>query len=206
MNKHLVVVSSATAEPVTVSECKLHMRIDTTADDSLIEQLIPVARLEAEKYTKRTLLPVTYKLILDGFPGSTEAIVLPRPPLSTASSNVSIEFVEDTTSYQTTSVSTAVYVVDYEKEPGRIYPAYSTNQWPSSFSDERKDCVRITYKAGYASRAQVPEPIKVWIKLRVASMYENREGIYEARFMNQMQVLPHNFYMGLLDQYRIFDE
>lgn len=199
----LFLLTSATGEPVTVEEVKSHLRLETTNDDELIDGLIPVARLNAENYMKRQIMPATYKLILPNFPNDTAVIELPRPPLSTASSNVSVQYYLDTTIVDdATTIPSTVYTVDYQREPGCIYPIYD-NEWPSCVTDYKKDAVQITYKTGYLNRSKVPEPIKHFIKMFVGSLYENREPLYEGRFMNQLQPLDRAFYHGLLDPYVI---
>ncbi|MGA0587269.1 head-tail connector protein [Dyella sp. KRB-257] len=40
-------------EPVSLDEAKLHLRVDDTADDSLITPLITAAREHVEKFIKR---------------------------------------------------------------------------------------------------------------------------------------------------------
>ncbi len=198
----LTLVTPATSEPITVADVKIHLRITSTEDDLMIPSLITAARMQAEHYTKRQFMPATWKLILQDFPGTTGDIILPRPPLSSSATDVSISFYKDTTIVNdSTSVASSIYTIDYLKEPGRIYPIYG-NEWPSCVTDYKKDAVQITFKSG---ATVVDEPIKLWIKMRVASMYENREPLYEGKFGIQLLSLSHNFYDGLLDPYKVYD-
>lgn len=200
----LIRVSSATSEPVTLDELKHHLRLSTvdTSEDVLLNSLIVVARSMAENYTKRTMLPTKWKLVLEDFPGDTGIIELPRPPLTTLAHNVTstgvtITYYKDTTIVDdSTTFPSSAYAIDMSAEPGRIYPFYG-NEWPD-VTDEKKDAVQITYISGYAT---VPEPIKVWIAMKAGDLYENRGALSE----KQLYPLGHEFYMGLLDEYVILD-
>lgn len=199
----LVLISVSTVEPVTLAEVRLHLKIDTTAEDELLKSYISVARNQAENIMQRQIMPATYKLVMKAFPCDTGVIILPKPPLSTISTNVSVSYYRDSTIVNdSTSVSATVYTVDYESEPGMVYPIYD-NEWPSCVTDEKKDAVQITYICGYSSIGLIPEAIKLWIKMRVGSMYEYREPIFEGRFIGQMQPLGYSYYDGLLDPYII---
>ncbi len=75
-----VLVTAPTAEPVSLAEAKLHLRVDDNADDVLIGALITAARQHAEHDTRRALVTQTWKLVLDAFPESV--ITLDRAPVS----------------------------------------------------------------------------------------------------------------------------
>ncbi len=207
----VTILTSATGEPVTVEEAKQHLRVETTAEDDLIDSYIHVARKVVENKIRRTLLPIKYKLILGNFPGATNIIELPQSPLLsstgstlTGSTSVCVTFYKDTTIVNdSTTVSATVYAVDSETEHGRIYPIYD-NEWPSCVTEYKKDAVQITYWSGYVSRDKVPEPIKTWIKMKVASLYEAREPFVDVR-TNEVQYLRHEYFDGLLDGYVVFD-
>jgi len=77
----LKVITSPTSEPLTLEEAKLHLKVETDADDSLITSLITAARETAEIFTGRALASQVLEYILDGFPSESETICLPRPPL-----------------------------------------------------------------------------------------------------------------------------
>lgn len=58
------------AEPVTLAEAKLHLRIDSSDDDDLISALIATARKWAEDYCDRTFVVSKYTMLLDSFYGA----------------------------------------------------------------------------------------------------------------------------------------
>jgi hypothetical protein len=144
-----------------------------------------------------------WELRLNDFPGSSAEIELPRPPLSTASTDLVITYIEDTTAGNTTTVSSTRYSVDFYSEPAVVYPSYD-NDWPDDVRDER-NAVRITYYSGYANAAAVPQPIKQWVMLRVGAMYEHRESLMAGNFANQTAELPRNYVDGLLDEFVVME-
>lgn len=199
----LVLVTDATAEPVTTLDVRHHLRlstVDTAAEDGILGGYITVARKTLENKTRRLCLPQTWKYTLNDFPSSTGVIELPWSPLSTSTADVVITFLDDASGDSTTHPGTA-YTVDYESEPPRLYPTYG-NEWPTNVRDE-SGAVRIQFKAGYplaavTSTALTPEPLRLWIKMRVGALYENREALGEG---SRGVDLPRTFVDGLIDEY-----
>ncbi len=138
----LVQILAPVAEPVSVSEGRLHVRQTIEDDDDIIMAMITVAREQVETLTRRALVVQRWKLVLDAFPGVD--IVVPKPPLVSV---VSITYT-DTDGVQQTLASTK-YQVDTASEPARIVPAYG-EVWPTTRSD--LNAVEITFLAGYAAR------------------------------------------------------
>ncbi len=192
-------LTPATAEPVSVIEMKEHLRVDTTADDFLIESYITAARIMAENITGRALMPQTRQLMLDDF--DSTLIALPYPPLSTSTSDIAITYLNTTGG--STTLSSTVYAIDYKSEPGYISLAYGQD-WPDVYS--QRQSVTIQYKCGYPlstnSSATTPEAIKQWIRVRVAQMYEYREPLITNPNLNE---LPRSFIDGLLDPYVVIE-
>lgn len=195
----LTLVTESTAEPVSVADQKLYMRIestDSTAEDGLIGSLITAARKQAEIITKRALVSQTWQLIFRDFDSSTQAIELPRAPLSTASTNLSITFIEDTTVGNSTTVPSTAYTIDAASEPGRVFPSFD-NEWPDNVRDQR-NAVTIQYVSGY-STTTIPAPIVNWIKMRALDMYENRESLSDVQTFKSSR----EYVNGMLDPYII---
>jgi uncharacterized phiE125 gp8 family phage protein len=183
----LKLITPPAVEPVALANAKAHMRIDTGDDDTLIEFLIVAARQEAEKITRRALITQEWELVLDEFP--TE-ISLPLPVLQSVSS---IKYL-DVDGVEQTLLST-LYLADADSEPARIVPAYGCT-WP--VTRDQYAAVRIRYLAGYGdSESDIPQAIRQWIMIRVATLYENREAVGNS----QVAIIP--FVDGLLDEYRV---
>jgi uncharacterized phiE125 gp8 family phage protein len=180
---------------VTLDEAREFMRIQSTADDVLLVGLIKSAESYAENYTKAAICRQQWQVKLDGFEGHDGELRLPNPPLSTQSSDVVVTYIaEDGT---TSTLASTAYTIDYYSRPALLYPSYD-NEWPEPRYE--RNAVTIKYWCGYQSPASVPDAIKSWVKVRVASMYENRESIMigSGNFMTE---LPHSYVDGLLDEF-----
>lgn len=170
------VTTAPAIEPVTLSEAKLHLRVDHTADDSLITALIVAAREQAEAFTSRAFIEQTITLKFDAFP---EYFRLPRPPLVSVTS---IAYLDSAGASQT--ISNTLYRVDAQSEPGRVTVAYGQS-WPATH--DVTGAVTVVYKAGYsATSASVPASIKHAILMMVESLYENRGDIMVGLSVQEM--------------------
>ena len=194
----LTLIIPRTLQPVSLAEAKLHLRVDTDADDALITALIIAAADDAEHLMGRAVLPQTWQLTLDSFGvsagicTSTSEIVLQKPPISAISN---VKYLQASDGVLTTLSPSAYVLATASDYTARLVPAYGTS-WPATRA--LPEAVRITFVTGYADSASVPEPIKAWIKLRIGSLYANREawtvGIREALNRNE-------FVDRLLDRY-----
>ncbi len=202
----LQLINPPAEEPVTLTEAKLHLRVDFIEDDTLITALISAARQAAESITGRQMVTARWKYILDGFPGSSlmglsidksftlpgHALLIPKVPVQ---SIISIDYLDMNSVWQTMPAMT--YARDLACEPARITPVFG-QIWPITLP--QIGAVSVTFEAGYGSAANVPEGIKTWIKLRVGSLYQNREEV-AAMGRGKIDLLP--FIDGLLDPYRM---
>ena len=125
-------------------------------------------------------MPASWRMTLDEFPdGSLNSdvspgiegwdLLLPRPPLV---SITSITYKD--TAGATQTFSNTNYLVLTDDEPGRIALKYG-KEWPDTYADA--GAVVVTYAAGYADAASVPDPIKQAIRFLVGHFYENREAV-----------------------------
>lgn len=149
-----------TAEPVSLVEAKAHLRVDASADNVLITQLIRAARSQAEAFLARQLVVATYQWKLDGFPAVFE---VPRPPLISVSS---ITYVD--TNGDTQTVTASDYVVETTGDVGRIREAYNTT-WPTTRADFNS--VTVNFVSGYAVpfTAVAGTDVLTWGRTPVAS-------------------------------------
>lgn len=199
----LIQTVAPSSEPVSVAEVKAHLRITTVDDNELLESYIKASRHQAENYMKRQVLPATWQLKFDDFSNSTQAVTLPRPPLSSTASDVTITYINSTVSgSSSTTLSSTAYTVDNDSEPGRVYPSHG-NEWPTDVLDVNF-AVTIQYITGYVSES-VPENIKLWIKQSVGAMYEFREPVFTNNRLEMLQEVPRAYFNGLLDPYVVLD-
>ncbi len=153
-------------EPITLDEAKLHLRVDSAADNALITSKIVTARLLIEKETGRVLITTVLAMIYDEVGESFE---LPYPPLQEVTK---IETIDDAGTK--TEVSSAIYDVDTSANvPGRV-KLKNGNSWPThrGFAS-----FIVTFKAGYGdTELDVPELIREAILQTIAHLYENRSA------------------------------
>jgi uncharacterized phiE125 gp8 family phage protein len=166
----LKLITAPTTLPVTVAEAKLHCRVDTSADDTLIEAYIKAAVDKCEHYTGRALMAQTWRLTLDEFP---EAFELTRIPVA---SITSVKYFNSAGTE--TTMSSGDYALDNASDFNSAYvvPAYG-GAWPTA--RVQTNAVQVNFVAGYADAASVPGALKAWILLAVAGMYEYREAYTE---------------------------
>ena len=176
-----------TYSPVTLSEAKIHCRVDETDEDALISSLIVAATNYAQEIIQRQIMPASYVLALDGFPrgvrnDNCSSAIDGRDillPYAGALAVASIAYLDTDGASQT--VASADYVLSAASKPSRIALAYA-QVWPDSYA--QIDAVTVTYTAGFIASTEnetvqqdgVPEPIKLAIKLLVSHWFENREA------------------------------
>jgi len=182
----LKLINAPATEPVTLTEAKAHLRVDGSADDTLITALIVAARQAAEQITGRALITQTWDLMLDAFEPTIE---LPMPALQSVTS---VKYLDSNGAEQT--LASGNYKVDAVSEPGRIIPAYGLD-WPAT--RDEINSVTVRFVAGYGAAAAVPQPIKQWMLLKIGELYENREGTQTGT----VTAMP--FVDALLHPYRI---
>lgn len=173
MNGVLKLFTAPTVEPVSSAEAKLHCRIDTSADDTLITMLIAAARRKVEADANRALITQTWELVLDVFPTQT-FIELPLPPLQSVSS---IKYYDNSASPVETTFASTNYLVCIDNQYGGLIVLKDSASWPVMTNPLEKGAVRIKFVCGYGAAAAVPEIYKQAMLLLIGHWYENREAI-----------------------------
>ena len=188
------------AEPVTLTEVKNHLRIDTTDEDGYLGALVTAARLHTEQVTNRALVSQTWDWWFNGFPALS--IVVPKAPL------ISVTYIKSTdTSGTLKTWDSANYTVDTDSYEGRIYPNYN-GEWPSDVRNHPKS-VNIRFIAGYADSGaspqiladNVPQALKHAILFLIGHLYENREMTSQNMTITNVPMS----YRALVDPYRVFN-
>jgi uncharacterized phiE125 gp8 family phage protein len=182
------VYTAATTYPVTLAEAKLHLRVDGTDEDTLINALIAAATQQAENYTWRTLMTTVYEYIADSF---SKQIELDTFPIATIDS---IKYYDLNNVQQTLIVS--AYESNLNECPVLIRPK-ENYYWPDT--KIRFDAVTVRFTAGYASAAAVPAAIKQAILMIVGHLYANREDVVTG---TQVNTMPQSS-QYLLNTYRV---
>ncbi len=163
-------------EPVTLVELKAQMKLDHTADDTrLAEMVIPTARQLAEAHTGRAFITQTWVLTLRGF--GMEPIVIPKPPLV---SITSVHYVDAHGATQTWTAGTTGYQLDHPTGQfarfATLQPAYGV-RWPRT--RDVPGAVTITVVAGYGAAANVPVGIKDAVLLWAEGLYRLDASLME---------------------------
>jgi uncharacterized phiE125 gp8 family phage protein len=137
--KHRVSIPPV-AEPISLVEAKLHLRVDHTTDDELIKTLITASSQWCEAYEGRAYMVRTSQLKLDSF----GRIYLPFPPVQSVSS---ITYVD--TEGTTQTLSSAVYTLYNSGDYAYIDLAYNQS-WPTTQAliDEP---ITVTYVHGFST-------------------------------------------------------
>jgi len=147
----LTQVSPAVAEPLHLTEVKLHLRLAVnaadavlyTAEDDQLPSLVAVARQVAETETWQTLVLQIWDFFLDTWPASRE-LSLPLPPLR------KVEFIRYTDSLGVvTTLPESVYTVDTDSVPGRVVLNYGET-WPGG-TLATKNPIQIRFRCGFVT-------------------------------------------------------
>ena len=157
------VTQGPSAEPLSVSEVKDYLKVDTSADDTLIGTLITAAREWVERHCSLALLPQTVLQVWDGLNDNMQLAVSPLRSVS------AITYRDTSGTEQTLSAS--VYDVDSISTPARINRAYGQT-WPAVHTTT--DAASAVFTAGYDAASAVPASIKTAMLLTIADMYDNR--------------------------------
>ncbi len=142
----------------------------TSIEDDEIEEMITTAREYAEEFTNRAIGEQKWKLLLDEFPDN-DYIELQFPPLISVNSVTYID--SDGISATMSASCSDGYIVDVNKEPGRIFLAYNSI-WPI-FTELPYNAIEIIFTCGYTSD-NVPKKIKQAMLKMIGALYENRQS------------------------------
>lgn len=160
-----------TAEPVTTSDLKAHIRVTGTGEDTLLGSYLTAARIHTENMTHRSLVMKQLRLDLDRFPRGRQTIDLPRPPLQ----SVDVITYTDDPDGSSTVITTSNMVVDIRSEPGRV-GLVDGESWPSVRSVI--SAVTVQYTAGYDPDT-VPAPLLQAIRMLAGHWFIHRESTSE---------------------------
>lgn len=166
----LVLTTAPSAEPLSLAEAKLHLKVRVDAEDAKIARLVKAARQLGERWTGRSWVTQTWTLSLKAFPAGDGAIALRRPPVASVTE---VRYVDENGATQV--VSTAVY--ELVAHPYRPQVVLKPNQvWPSDVQTGKAFPVQVVYVAGSGGAADVPEPYRNAVELLIGQWFEERSG------------------------------
>lgn len=154
------------SEPLSLSEVKAWLKVDSSTDDDLIDILIASARQEVERYCQLALLPQTIVETFDHF--YSYGLRLSVSPLISVSGITYLPPGENSAA----TLSTDLYGVHPSERPPLVYrKAYAT--FPTV--ESQMAVINVTYQAGYADADAVPAGIKRAMLMLIADSYQNRQ-------------------------------
>lgn len=198
----LKLVSAPAARVLTLEQAYQQLRLDpdfgtsppSRSDDDLILDAIDAAAGDLEGVTGwlgRALITQTWRLSLNAFPDGE--IMLPLPPLQSV---VGVTYLNGDGVEETLTVGTDYRVGD-EGTVGYVAPAFGKS-WPRGGRQQR-GAVAVDFVAGYGDDpADIPGPIRQYLKARTTFYYENRDMV-----ISGTSVTPTPFYRDSLENFRV---
>ena len=189
MARSYAVDIAATTAILTTAEAKTHLKVDTSADDTYIDNLISAATESAQIFTNRYFINTT--ITQHGDTWSDIATLFK----SKVNSITHIKYYDSDNSEQT--LATSVWISDINQQPARI--GLKPNQSFPSLAD-RINAVNCKYVVGYGSAASdVPEGIREAVLLTIGNLYKNRQNVVVGRIATE---LPKSA-QYLLEQFKV---
>lgn len=164
----LVYRSGPTLEPLSLSEAKAHLRLETAADDALLSSLVITSRLHIEAALGLALTTQQWTLVLDAWPVRGTVAIPMRP----------VREVSEVRLRAADGSSAALDPARYVLEGAGLPPRLVASDGPLPQPGRAAGGIEIDFTAGFGPDPNdVPEPIRQALKLLVAHWYENREPI-----------------------------
>jgi len=156
-------VTAPAEKPVSVEEAMLYCRVDDPDQSPMIDRFVGAATEHLDGYSGtlgRCIVTQVWSLTFDRF---CKILRLPFP----ASEIVSIKHVDASDVEQT--VAASVYALRHDAL-GSYVELKSDQSWPAIA--DRREAVKITFKAGFGAAEAVPEGIKTAILMIVREVYD----------------------------------
>jgi uncharacterized phiE125 gp8 family phage protein len=163
----LIMTSGPLVEPISLAEAKLHLRVDTAAEDALISSLILTSRLHVETALDLALITQSWSTFLDAWP-TDPVIQLPLRPVQAINA---LRIYADDGTYET--IAPTRYLLDGAGTPARLVRRDApTFPRPKRIANG----IEIAFTVGFGTApSDVPATIRHSILLLVAHWYEHRE-------------------------------
>lgn len=150
--------------PMSLASFKDHARVIGTAEDTIIGSYLRAAATLIEGFTNRAFLVQTYHQSMRWFGG--REIILRRSPAATITS---IKYNDANGAQQTFDLTKVSLCAASEPSVVRLKQGEG---WPDT--DLSSGNVQITYTAGYASEATIPDGLKQCLRFLALHFYENK--------------------------------
>jgi uncharacterized phiE125 gp8 family phage protein len=189
------VIVAPPVEPLTLAEVRLDRAVEHSLHDAMLSAMIVAARQYVERYCQISIVTQTREAGFDGF--DAPQIELPYGPVQSV---ISLEYVG--------ADGTATAISDYQSNlfgaSPVLMPAYG-QAWPALTAN--LNAVTVRYVAGYEPVAgsptdytsNVPEALKIAMRLLVGNWYENREATVTGAVSGTLELGVHS----LLEIFRL---
>lgn len=164
--------TAAASAPVTAAELRAWLRLNDSAEDATLTELLAAAVERFEDDTRRPVLPTVYRQYLDRWPVGCE-IVLGRGGV-TAVASVSRYLADGTTTEAVTG-----YLANLRTPPARVVLAGLPAEVETAAGVAVRPVGFVQFSAGWANAAAVPRAVLVALKSLAGHWYENREAFTE---------------------------
>lgn len=173
----------------TTTEAKDFLKVDTTADDTLIDSLIKAATQSCQIFTNRYFLDTRVTQYSDNW---FEFYRLYKSPVIAITH---VKYYDTNDTLQTLASSN--YILDNISQPARI--GISIDGTLPNLAD-RINAVEVKYSVGYGFTSDdVPEGIKQAVLITIGNWYENRQTVITGRTATELPLSSQY----LLEQYKI---
>ena len=173
----------------TTAEAKDFLKVDTTADDTLIDSLIKASTQSCQIFTNRYFLDTTVTQYSDNW---FEFYRLYKSPVI---SITHVKYYDTNDTLQTLASSN--YILDNISQPARI--GISVDGTLPNLAD-RINAVEVKYSVGYGElSSDVPEGIKQAVLITIGNWYENRQTVITGRTATELPLSSQY----LLEQYKV---
>lgn len=171
-------IAAAASAPVTLDEAKLWCKIDTDADDAIVEMLIAAATEQVQAYLGKAVVEQTWMMTLPAF---ADVLELQPGPVTEV---VSIKYLDADRVQQT--LGSAVYIEDTISVPARL-----VRDPDQSFPETASSSIPNVIEIAFVSGPEVADArVKAAVLAAVAQWYDNRiPGPLPAGAMQMLQPL-----------------
>lgn len=153
------------AEPISLPEAKLQLRVTDNREDNLITGNIVSAREWVEKETGQIL---TRREVTERISAFATSITLLAWPIA-ADQPVTLSYYDRDGAEQTITGA----AIRSTMRPARLKPAVGL-RWPAATTVD--GAIAVTFTAGYAEVADVPQSLKQAMQIMITAFYEARDG------------------------------
>lgn len=171
-------IAAAASAPVELEEVKLWCKIETDADDAIVEMLISAAAEQVQTFLGKATGDQTWLMTLPAF---SDVVELQPGPVTDV---LSVKYLDADRVQRT--LDPAVYIEDTISVPARLVRD-PDQVFPATASATIPNVIEIRFTAG----PEVADPrIKASIMAAVAEWYDNRiPGMLSAGVMQMLQPL-----------------